>query len=203
MENTYGSVTPETIRELQGIVGEKHVIFDDAEKLTPYSFDILALLHQKGRLPDAVVKPETTGAGLRDHEAGQPRDDSGDAPGRRKRARRGSRADPRGHLALPGADESDPRDRPGGQGGRGGAGRRDQRALQSGRGGRSDVRRLPDEHRDQLHWRERGHQRRRGQGDPLRQHPAPRAGPGGRPRQRRGNRDRVAASGRAPGATIS
>ena len=60
MEKTYGSVTPETIRELQGIVGEKGVIFDDTEKLTPYGFDILALLHQKGHTPDAVVKPQTT-----------------------------------------------------------------------------------------------------------------------------------------------
>jgi hypothetical protein len=35
VEKTYGRVTPETIRKLQGIVGEKGVIFDDAEKLRP------------------------------------------------------------------------------------------------------------------------------------------------------------------------
>jgi len=60
LDETYGSVTPETIRELQEIVGEKGVIFDDAEKLQPYGFDVLALLHRKGHTPDAVVKPETT-----------------------------------------------------------------------------------------------------------------------------------------------
>ena len=60
MEKTYGTVTPETIRELQEIVGENGVIFDDAEKLQPYGFDVLALLHRKGHTPDAVVKPETT-----------------------------------------------------------------------------------------------------------------------------------------------
>jgi glycolate oxidase len=60
LEKTYGTVTPATIRALQGIVGDKGVIFDDAEKLQPYGFDVLALLHQKGRTPEAVVKPQTT-----------------------------------------------------------------------------------------------------------------------------------------------
>ena len=60
MEKTYGRVTLETIQELRGIVGEKGVIFDDAEKLQPYGFDVLALAHRKGHPPDAVVKPENT-----------------------------------------------------------------------------------------------------------------------------------------------
>ena len=59
LEQSYGAVTPATIRELQEILGEKGVIFDDAEKLQPYGFDILALLHQKGHTPEAVVKPQT------------------------------------------------------------------------------------------------------------------------------------------------
>ena len=59
MEKTYGNVTKKTIEQLRGIVGEQEVIFEDAEKLQPYGFDILALAHQKGHTPDAVVKPES------------------------------------------------------------------------------------------------------------------------------------------------
>jgi glycolate oxidase len=57
--NAYGTVTPAIVKELQEILGEKAVISDDAEKLQPYGFDILALLHKKGHTPEAVVKPET------------------------------------------------------------------------------------------------------------------------------------------------
>jgi glycolate oxidase len=59
LDKTYGRVTPEMTRELRGIVGEAGVIFDDPEKLQPYGFDVLALLHGKGHPPEAVVKPTT------------------------------------------------------------------------------------------------------------------------------------------------
>lgn len=52
----YNSVTPAVVAELQHIVGEKYVIYDDVEKLEAYAHDEVAdpaFAH----MPDVVVKP--------------------------------------------------------------------------------------------------------------------------------------------------
>lgn len=54
----YNPVTPEIIAELQSVVGEKYVIYDDVEKLETYAHDEVAdpaFAH----MPDVVVKPAT------------------------------------------------------------------------------------------------------------------------------------------------
>ena len=53
----YNPVTPAVIAELQSIVGDKNVIYDDVERLEPYAHDEVtdpALAH----MPEVVVKPE-------------------------------------------------------------------------------------------------------------------------------------------------
>ena len=42
MTAPYNAITPQLVERLKKIVGEKYVIFDDAEKLQPYSHDALA-----------------------------------------------------------------------------------------------------------------------------------------------------------------
>ena len=54
----YNPVTPEIIAELQSVVGEKYVIYDDVEKLEAYAHDEVAdpaFAH----MPDVVIKPAT------------------------------------------------------------------------------------------------------------------------------------------------
>jgi len=54
----YNPVTPEIVAELQSIVGDKNVIYDDVEKLEAYAHDEVAdpaFAH----MPDVVVKPES------------------------------------------------------------------------------------------------------------------------------------------------
>jgi glycolate oxidase len=55
----YNPLTPEVVRQLAAIVGERYVLSGDAEKLEPYSHDEIpdrAYAH----MPDCVVRPETT-----------------------------------------------------------------------------------------------------------------------------------------------
>jgi glycolate oxidase len=52
----YSSLTPATIAELARIVGEKHLIHDDPEKLAAYAHDEVADT-TFARTPDVVVKP--------------------------------------------------------------------------------------------------------------------------------------------------
>jgi glycolate oxidase len=59
MLTEYNKITPEVLHELNNLLGEKHVISGDTEKLEPYGFDVLALLHGKGHPPDVVVKPDS------------------------------------------------------------------------------------------------------------------------------------------------
>ncbi len=58
--SNYNPVTPEIIRELAAIVGAKHLIYDDTERLASYAHDEVAdtsLAH----LPEVVVKPASAG----------------------------------------------------------------------------------------------------------------------------------------------
>ncbi|MCY2924888.1 MAG: FAD-binding protein [Planctomycetota bacterium] len=55
----YNPVTPAIVEELKAIVGERFVLFGDAEKLEPYSHDEVpdrAYAH----MPEAVVRPDST-----------------------------------------------------------------------------------------------------------------------------------------------
>ena len=54
----YGRVTTRTVEELKAIVGDRFVIFGDAEKLEPYSHDEVADKHY-AHLPEAVVRTAT------------------------------------------------------------------------------------------------------------------------------------------------
>lgn len=58
MQNQYNRITPEIVAELQQIVGSKYVIYDDPEKLEPYSHDEVAE-KQYAHFPEVVVKPRT------------------------------------------------------------------------------------------------------------------------------------------------
>lgn len=55
-EVKYHPVTPEIVRELEGIVGARNVLYGDAEKLEPYSHDEVPGTHFR-RMPDAVARP--------------------------------------------------------------------------------------------------------------------------------------------------
>jgi glycolate oxidase len=52
-------VTPAVFEELCGIVGERYVLYDDAERMAPYGHDEVAG-EEYAHLPEAVVKPVTT-----------------------------------------------------------------------------------------------------------------------------------------------
>lgn len=52
----YSSVTPEIVMQLRGIVGEKNVIYKDAEKLEAYSHDEVAG-KEYAHMPEVAVKP--------------------------------------------------------------------------------------------------------------------------------------------------
>jgi glycolate oxidase len=53
---TYQPVTGEIVQRLVDLLGERHVIFGDAEKLEPFSHDEIAEASY-GHLPDVVVRP--------------------------------------------------------------------------------------------------------------------------------------------------
>ena len=57
-ETKYNPVTPEVVEELTKLLGEKHVIFHDPEKLEAYSHDEVAE-QQYAHMPEAAVRPET------------------------------------------------------------------------------------------------------------------------------------------------
>jgi len=54
----YSQLTPELVDELRKIVGTKYVLFDDVEKMEPYSHDEV-VGKKLSHMPDAVVKPRT------------------------------------------------------------------------------------------------------------------------------------------------
>jgi glycolate oxidase len=54
---TYHPVTPAIVDELKAIVGNKYVIYGDAEKLEPYSHDEVAEA-QYAHMPECVVRPD-------------------------------------------------------------------------------------------------------------------------------------------------
>ena len=56
-ESVYNPVTPEVVAELRAIVGDKHVIFGDNEKLEAYSHDEIADPHY-AHMPECVVRPD-------------------------------------------------------------------------------------------------------------------------------------------------
>ena len=56
MTTIYNPVTPEILRELQQIVGERHVIYGDPEQLEKYSHDEVAD-RQYAHTPEAVARP--------------------------------------------------------------------------------------------------------------------------------------------------
>ena len=57
-ETKYNPVTPEVVGELRGIVGDKYVVFDDPERLEPYSHDEIPD-PQYAHMPEALVRPRT------------------------------------------------------------------------------------------------------------------------------------------------
>ena len=57
-ENNYRAVTDRIVDELRKIVGERFVIYGDAEKLEPFSHDEVAE-REYHHMPDVVVRPET------------------------------------------------------------------------------------------------------------------------------------------------
>jgi glycolate oxidase len=57
MENRYRAVTPEIVDELRRIVGEKHVIFGEPDRMQPYAHDEVAG-DEYAHLPEVVVKPD-------------------------------------------------------------------------------------------------------------------------------------------------
>ena len=54
----YTALTPEILKRLAAIVGEKYVIYGDAEKLEPYSHDEVPDPRYR-HMPEAVVRPRT------------------------------------------------------------------------------------------------------------------------------------------------
>ncbi len=58
METKYERVTAEIVAELRVIVGEKHVLYADPERMEKYSHDEVAGV-EYARMPDAVVKPDS------------------------------------------------------------------------------------------------------------------------------------------------
>lgn len=56
-DKKYNPVTPKIADQLKGIVGAKYVIFDDAEKLEPYSHDEISG-REYAHMPEVVVRPE-------------------------------------------------------------------------------------------------------------------------------------------------
>jgi len=56
MRNRFNSVTQEDVATLRNIVGENNAIFDDPDRLAPYSTDESG--HGHGADPDIVVKPQ-------------------------------------------------------------------------------------------------------------------------------------------------
>jgi glycolate oxidase len=57
-KSTYKLVTPEIAKALAAIVGEKYVVYADAEKLEPYSHDEVTG-KEWAHMPEAVVRPRT------------------------------------------------------------------------------------------------------------------------------------------------
>ena len=55
-KNVYNPVTAEIAKQLKAVVGDRYVIFGDAEKLEPYSHDEVAEQHY-AHLPEVVVRP--------------------------------------------------------------------------------------------------------------------------------------------------
>jgi len=56
--NRYSPVTPQVAGELKAIVGPQYVIYDDAEKLEPYSHDEVPD-RQYAHVPECLVRPRT------------------------------------------------------------------------------------------------------------------------------------------------
>jgi glycolate oxidase len=58
LKGTYNPVTPAVVEELRRILGDKHVLFADPEKLQPYSHDEVA---EPGyaHMPECVVRPSS------------------------------------------------------------------------------------------------------------------------------------------------
>ena len=57
-QTTYNPLTPQIADELRRIVSDRFVIYDDAEKLTPYSHDEIPDPHY-AHMPECVVRPES------------------------------------------------------------------------------------------------------------------------------------------------
>ena len=57
-ENKYNPVTQKIADELKGIVGEKYLVYADAEKLEPYSHDEIVERYY-AHMPEAMVRPRT------------------------------------------------------------------------------------------------------------------------------------------------
>ncbi len=55
---TYSKVTQEIVDKLKNIVGPKYVVYDEPEKLEPYSHDEIAE-KSYARMPEVVIKPRT------------------------------------------------------------------------------------------------------------------------------------------------
>ena len=58
MATQYGQVTAEIVAELRAIVGEKHVLYEDPERMEQYSHDEVSGA-EHAHMPDVVVKPDS------------------------------------------------------------------------------------------------------------------------------------------------
>ena len=57
VEDGYRAVTEAVVEQLRAIVGERHVLYDDPERLEPYAHDEVAG-NEHAHMPDVVVKPD-------------------------------------------------------------------------------------------------------------------------------------------------
>ena len=57
MENGYQAVSPEVVAALRDLVGDKHVLFDEPERMERYAHDEVAGA-EYAHMPDVVVKPD-------------------------------------------------------------------------------------------------------------------------------------------------
>ncbi|MGC9454235.1 MAG: FAD-binding oxidoreductase [Phycisphaerae bacterium] len=56
----YNPLTPDIVRQLSGIVGDRYVVYGDAEKLQPFSHDEIPD-PEYAHMPDCLVRPESAG----------------------------------------------------------------------------------------------------------------------------------------------
>ena len=177
METRYRPVTAEIVAELAGIVGERHVLCGEPERMWAYAHDEVAG-DEYAHVPEVVVKPDGAaeiGAIMRlanrERLPVTPRGAGSGLSGGAVPVRGGivlslermnrileiDREQPDGHVVEPGVVTNE--------------------INKAVTGARAVLRRLSDEPGDVLHRRQRGRERRRRQGGQVRRHRPLRARP--------------------------